>query len=104
MLPQLETSTQTTYSKLLAWWRETLMDTDVKHVTPEMLEDFKYVLLRDKRYSPSRVNLYLASLSSVFTYGASRRVKWLDHSPFIHVKRLKEEPRKPRITDGQRQV
>src|SRR5437899_607122 len=31
MLPQLEASTQKTYRKLLAWWRETLMDTDVKH-------------------------------------------------------------------------
>ncbi len=104
VLPQLEPSTQKVYLRQLAWWQKTLSGTNVKSVTPELLEKHKYDLLLDKHYAPSRVNLYLASLSVVFTYGASRPVQWLEYNPLFHVKRFKDKPREPKITDHQRQI
>jgi integrase len=104
ILPQREVSTQKTYTKLLGWWRETLKGIDVKSIDSKLIEKYKYFLLLDKHYSPARVNLYLASLSSAFSYAASDPVNWVSSNPCFKVKRFPDEPRKPKITDAQREI
>ena len=67
--------------------------TNLKDVTPGMIEDFK--AMRSKEVAPGTVNRELSIIKSMFT----KCVHWqlLDKSPAAHVSRLKDYPTKTRF-------
>jgi integrase len=100
ILPLKAKRTQIEQLRILKWWKTNVGDTDVKHITTALLEDYKATLMR-KGYSPGHMNLYLNTLSPCFTLAASPRLGWLSSNPFQHVKRLPEQHRIPRLKPEQ---
>jgi hypothetical protein len=58
----------------------------VLSVTTAMIEEYKHML--SKRLANGTVNLYLRTLSPVFTFAASPRLGWIPRSPFQDVRLL----------------
>jgi len=100
-MPEKDPGTQRRQRQILRWWDSVLQDTPVKNVTPVLIEEYKHVLLNKKGFTPGTVNLYLNTLSPVFTWAASPSLNWLQLNPFVHVPRLKDQPRLPIVSDEQ---
>jgi integrase len=100
MLPHLAPKTQKAHAAVLRWWHKNIGDTGIQHVTPALLEDYKYTLLR-RPLKPSTVNFYLNCLSPVFSYAASDSLKWIPSNPVPKVKRFRLEDRVPVVSDSQ---
>ena len=99
IVPQKGPRTQRYQRRILQWWKEILGDTPLNNVTTPLLEDYKHLLMTQKNYAPGTVNLFLNCLSPCFTYAASPRLGWIASNPFQYIKRVKEEPRRPMVTD-----
>jgi integrase len=104
IVPQKGPSTQRNNRRILQWWKDKLGDTDVKHVTPPLLKDYKYLLMTQKQYAPGTVNLFLNVLSPLFTYAVSPRLGWMPSNPFHYIKRLPDRKRTPHVTDEELQT
>ncbi len=104
ILPQKAPRTQREQGKILAWWKANLGDTSIKNVTTPLLEEYKDLLSTQKKFANGTTNLYLNTLSPCFSWASSPRLGWLSSNPFQHIKRLKEEPRRPLVTDEQLQT
>jgi len=100
MLPHLDPKTQKAHAAALRWWQKNLGDTGLHNITPALLEDYKYLLLR-RPLKPSTVNYYLNKLSPVFTYAASDSLKWISSNPVMKVKRFREEDHVAIVSDYQ---
>ena len=99
IVPLKAPATQQVQRRVFTWWKENLGDTPLTNVTTPLLEDYKHLLMTQKHYAPGTVNRFLNILSPCFTYAASPRLGWIASNPFQHIKRLKEEPRRPMVTD-----
>lgn len=73
----------------LKWWNEEIGDYHLSLITSELLAKCRNKLLENENRSPSTVNRYIASISSVFTHGV-KECGWLDSNPMLRVKKLKE--------------
>jgi integrase len=100
MLPHLDPKTQKAHAAVLRWWGKNIGDTGIQNVTPSLLEDYKYLLLR-RPLKPSTVNFYLNTLSPVFSSAASDSLQWITSNPVMKVKRFREEDRIPIVSDAQ---
>lgn len=97
----------------LKWWNTQIGFLFVGAVTPQILGDHLDDLagsnktlggtrLRpsQERISPATVNRYHSSISSVFKYGSSRKVSWLQENPALF-EQMKEAPVVARFLDKQ---
>jgi integrase len=98
-MPRKDKSTQRRQKQILRWWDSVLGDVFIQNVTTVLIEEYKHVLI--KKHTVNTVNLYLDVLSPVFSWAASPRLGWLQANPFKDVKRLKEKPRLPVVSDEQ---
>ncbi len=96
--------TQRDQRRILGWWKENLGDTPLTNVTTALLEDYKHLLITQKKYVPGTVNLFLNILSPCFTYAMSPRLGWISSNPFQYIKRLPEIKRTPMVTDEELQT
>jgi len=78
----------------LNWWKNEIGKYSLNHVTSDLLAKCRNKLL--KSVSPSTVNRYTASLSTVLSYGM-KECGWLENNPMSRVKKLKEPPGRNRI-------
>lgn len=93
-LPQIPDSAPS-YRHHLLRWREELGEYAIRLITPQVVSECKLKLAgemtrRRRRRSPSTVNRYLNTLSSVFTWACSPEVALADRHPLREVQRLKE--------------
>ncbi len=95
----------------LKWWNSKIGFMFLSEITSQIIGDHLDELainnktlggtkLRksSKRISPATVNRYHSSLSSVFKYGASRKVNWLQENP-AQFEQMKESPVIERFLD-----
>ena len=95
----------------LKWWRTRIGAMPLSAITPQILGDHLDELagsnktlggikLREssERLSPATVNRYHSSISSVFKYGANRKVNWLTENP-ARFEQMKEAPVIDRFLD-----
>ncbi|MHA2067277.1 MAG: tyrosine-type recombinase/integrase [Candidatus Thorarchaeota archaeon] len=102
ILPQKAKGSQDKQHQVLQWWKGNIGDTYLNHVTPELIDRYKYILWQDKGFSEYTVNLYLSTISHVFTVACSPTWKWLRENPCRHVKKLREDrDRLPNVEDWQ---
>jgi len=85
----------------LEYWETRLGRYALVHLTSELIAKERLLLLekptpKGTKCTPSTVNRYLASLSSLFSY-AVKELKWLSESPCLHFKKLKENPGRDRF-------
>ncbi|OGN61677.1 MAG: hypothetical protein A3F09_03495 [Chlamydiae bacterium RIFCSPHIGHO2_12_FULL_49_11] len=85
----------------LEYWKTRLGKYALVHLTSELIGKERLLLLekptpKGTKCTPSTVNRYLASLSSLFSY-AVKELKWLSESPCLHLKKLKENPGRDRF-------
>jgi integrase len=99
ILPQSGALTQRKSRYRLSWWRDVLGDTNVLSVTTAMFEEYKHML--SKRLANGTVNLYLRTLSPVFTFAASPRLGWIPRSPVQDVRLLPVKGRMPLVTNDE---
>jgi integrase len=80
----------------LNWWKSKIGKYTLNHITPNLIAKYRKELLsgqtpQGKQRTCATVNRYLASLSSVLTYGV-KECGWLSANPLLRVSKL-EEPR-----------
>lgn len=85
----------------LAYWKERFNDYGLIHITPELLGKERQVLadiptLKGTKRTPSTINRYMASLSSLLTY-AAQRLSWINENPALRLIKLKENPGRDRV-------
>lgn len=78
----------------LKWWKNEIGKSLLNHVTSDLLAKCRNNLL--KSVSPSTVNRYTASLSTVLTYGM-KECGWLENNPMFRVTKLKEPSGRNRV-------
>lgn len=85
----------------LAYWKGRLDDYGLIHITPELLGKERQVLAdtptpKGSKRTPSTINRYTASLSSLLTY-AAQRLNWINENPALRLIKLKENPGRDRV-------
>ena len=78
-----------------------LGDYALVHITPELLGKERQLLadtptLKGTKRTPSTINRYMASLSSLLTY-ATQQLRWISENPALRLKKLKENPGRDRV-------
>ncbi len=85
----------------LEYWKSRFLDFALVHLTPELLGKERQLLLdipttKGIKRTPSTVNRYMASLSSILSY-AAQRLNWLNENPVFRLIKLKENPGRDRV-------
>jgi integrase len=85
----------------LAYWESRFNSYALVHITPEFLGKERQIFAdsltpRGKKRTPSTVNRYMASLSSLLTY-AAHRLNWIHENPALRLIKLKENPGRDRV-------
>lgn len=85
----------------LLWWKEQLGKYSVNLITPDLIAKYRQELAagttnKGTKRSPGTVNRYIASLSSVMTYGV-RECGWIQDNPCLRVTKFKESKGRDRI-------
>jgi integrase len=81
----------------LAYFKETLGDYALVHLTPELLLKERKKLVDTPTYrgtprNAATVNRYMSSLSGALRY-AYKNLRWIDENPCASILKLKEEPK-----------
>lgn len=85
----------------LDWWQNRLGKYGLNKISPDLIAKCRQELAEGDTYkgtkrSPSTVNRYLATLSSVFTYGV-KECSWLTDNPCLRVTKFTEPKGRDRI-------
>lgn len=85
----------------LAYWQSRFANYALVHLTPELLGKERQLLLdtptqKAAKRTPSTINRYIASLSSLLTY-ATERLNWINENPAFRLIKLKENPGRDRV-------
>jgi integrase len=85
----------------LTYWESRFADYALIHITPELLGKERQILAdtptqKGGKRTPSTINRYIASLSSLLTY-AAQRLSWISENPALRLIKLKENPGRDRV-------
>lgn len=85
----------------LNYWKDRLGCYALMHLTPDLIVKERQLLIetpsaKNKLRTPSTINRYFSSLSSVLSY-ATRQLRWISENPCINLIKLKENPSRDRI-------
>lgn len=85
----------------LSYWKDLLGTYSLVHITSELLGKERQTLadtptLRGTKRTPSTVNRYMASLSSLLSY-AVQNLGWITENPTFRLIKLKENPGRDRV-------
>ncbi|HSX03877.1 MAG TPA: tyrosine-type recombinase/integrase [Rhabdochlamydiaceae bacterium] len=85
----------------LTYWQSRLDDYALVHITSDLLGKERQILsdsqtARDKKRTPSTINRYMASISSLLSY-AAKNLNWINENPALRLIKLKENPSRDRV-------
>lgn len=75
------------YARLRVFWGSLFHDTELKDITPEMVEDALQEAVESRGWKPATHNGALVELSGLFSYAMKRR--WVESNPCRLIPRLK---------------
>lgn len=101
LLPLMGKKSSRDIIRQLKWWKTEIGHHFLTQVTSELLAKCRGTLTQGLttkgiKRAPSTVNRYMATISTVFTYGF-KECGWLDTNPMLRVTKLKEPPGRDRL-------
>jgi len=85
----------------LTYWKSRFNSYALVHITPELIGKERLILAdtptqKGTKRTPSTINRYMASLSSLLTY-AAQHLRWISENPALRLIKLKENPGRDRV-------
>src|SRR5580700_5470286 len=85
----------------LNWWKDKIGKYTLNHITPDLIAKYRKELLngltpQGKQRTFATANRYMASLSSVLSYGV-KECEWISVNPMLRVSKLKEPRGRDRV-------